>query len=94
MHDLRREAASRAFEKGLGIELVMVLTGHKTPSILLKHYTTLKASEAAAKLGEEARCLTVLDGHDIRIIPLQLPQRLAISRALGKRPSAAAVILA
>ena len=51
MHDLRREAASRAFEKGLGIESVMVLTGHKTPSILLKHYTALKASEVAAKLG-------------------------------------------
>ena len=51
MHDLRREAASRAFEKGLGVESVMVLTGHKTPSILLKHYTALKASEVAAKLG-------------------------------------------
>lgn len=50
MHDLRREAASRAFEKGLGIESVMVLTGHKTPSILLKHYTALKAAEVAAKL--------------------------------------------
>ena len=51
MHDLRREAASRAFEKGLGIESVMVLTGHKTPSILLTHYTALKASEVASKLG-------------------------------------------
>jgi integrase len=51
MHDLRREAASRAFEKGLGIESVMVLTGHKTPSILLRHYTALKASEVATRLG-------------------------------------------
>lgn len=51
MHDLRREAASRAFEKGLGIESVMVLTGHKTPPILLKHYTALKAAEVAGKLG-------------------------------------------
>lgn len=50
MHDLRREAASRAFEKGLGIESVMVLTGHKTAGILLKHYTALKASEVAGKL--------------------------------------------
>lgn len=29
----------------------MVLTGHKTPSILLNHCTALKASEVAARLG-------------------------------------------
>ena len=51
MHDLRREAASRAFEEGLSLPEVALLTGHKTPSILLRYYTALEAKRVASRLG-------------------------------------------
>lgn len=49
-HDLRHEATSRFFEKGLGIMEAAAITGHKTLT-MLKRYTHLRAEDLAAKLG-------------------------------------------
>ncbi|MBI3496086.1 MAG: site-specific integrase [Proteobacteria bacterium] len=49
-HDLRHEATSRLFEKGLGIMEVAAITGHKT-LVMLKRYTHLRATDLARKLG-------------------------------------------
>lgn len=49
-HDLRHEATSRLFEKGLGMMEVAAITGHKTLS-MLKRYTHLRAEDLAVKLG-------------------------------------------
>ncbi len=48
-HDLRHEATSRFFERGLGIMDVAAITGHKTLQ-MLKRYTHVKATQLAAKL--------------------------------------------
>jgi integrase len=56
-HDLRRDAASRLFEAGYSVQEVMLVTGHKTPVMLLRVYTALKAEDLhkgpAAKRGME-----------------------------------------
>lgn len=49
-HDLRHEATSRLFEKGLGIMEVASMTGHKSLT-MLKRYTHVEARKIAAKLG-------------------------------------------
>lgn len=49
-HDLRHEATSRLFEKGLGIMEVASMTGHKSLS-QLKRYTHMDAERLARKLG-------------------------------------------
>lgn len=49
-HDLRHEATSRFFEKGLNMMEVAAITGHKTLQ-MLKRYTHLRAKDLAAKLG-------------------------------------------
>ena len=49
-HDLRHEAISRFFEKGLSIAEVATISGHKDPKMLFR-YTHLKASDIADKLG-------------------------------------------
>lgn len=49
-HDLRHEATSRLFEKGLGVMDVASMTGHKSFS-MLKRYTHIDASRLAQKLG-------------------------------------------
>lgn len=49
-HDLRHEAASRLFEKGLNPMEVASITGHKTLQ-MLKRYTHLRAEDLAKKLG-------------------------------------------
>jgi integrase len=49
-HDLRHEATSRLFERGLGIMEVASMTGHKSLS-MLKRYTHVEASNLAKKLG-------------------------------------------
>ncbi|HZW12195.1 MAG TPA: site-specific integrase [Noviherbaspirillum sp.] len=49
-HDLRHEATSRLFEKGLNLIEVASITGHKTLE-MLKRYTHLRASDLATKLG-------------------------------------------
>ena len=48
-HDLRHEATSRFFEKGLDTMEVSAITGHKTLQ-MLKRYTHLKAEDLAKKL--------------------------------------------
>lgn len=50
LHDCRREATSRMFEKGLDIMEVSSMTGHKTLS-MLRGYTALRAHNIARKLG-------------------------------------------
>ncbi|OMW08633.1 integrase [Burkholderia pseudomallei] len=50
LHDLRHEATSRLFEKGLNPMEVASITGHKTLS-MLQRYTHLRAEDLAKKLG-------------------------------------------
>lgn len=49
-HDLRHEATSRFFEKGLNPMEVAEITGHKTFA-MLKRYTHLETPNLAKKLG-------------------------------------------
>lgn len=49
-HDLRHEATSRLFEKGLGLMEVASITGHKTVQ-MLKRYTHLRAEDLVERLG-------------------------------------------
>lgn len=49
-HDLRHEATSRFFERGLSVMEVASVTGHKTLQ-MLKRYTHLSATDLAARLG-------------------------------------------
>jgi integrase len=49
-HDLRHEAVSRLFEKGLGITEVSTISGHKELR-MLQRYTHLRAEDLALKLG-------------------------------------------
>ncbi|MFH7040799.1 tyrosine-type recombinase/integrase [Paucibacter sp. JuS9] len=49
-HDLRHEATSRLFEKGLNVMEVASMTGHKSMQ-MLKRYTHVEAEKVAAKLG-------------------------------------------
>ncbi len=49
-HDLRHEATSRLFEKGLGVTEVASMTGHKSLSMLMR-YTHTDAARLAKKLG-------------------------------------------
>lgn len=48
-HDLRREAVSRLFERGLNVAEVAAISGHKTWAVL-KRYTRLDARLLAEKL--------------------------------------------
>jgi|LNFM01.1.fsa_nt_gb integrase len=50
LHDLRHEATSRLFEKGLHIMEAAAVTGHKT-LIQLQKYTHLRPKDIAKKLG-------------------------------------------
>jgi integrase len=52
LHDLRHEAVSRLFERGLGIEEVAAISGHRTWS-QLKRYTHPKAEKLAEKLAKK-----------------------------------------
>ena len=49
-HDLRHEATSRFFEKGLNVMEVAAITGHKDLR-MLQRYTHLRAEDLAKKLG-------------------------------------------
>ncbi len=50
LHDLRHEATSRFFERGLNVMEVASVTGHKTLQ-MLKRYTHLSAGDLARRLG-------------------------------------------
>ena len=49
-HDLRHEATSRLFERGLNPIEVASITGHKDTRMLLR-YTHLRAEDLVKKLG-------------------------------------------
>lgn len=49
-HDLRHEAVSRLFEKGLNVMEVASISGHKTLQ-MLKRYTHLNVSDLLVKIG-------------------------------------------
>ncbi len=49
-HDLRHEAVSRLFERGLNVVEVSTISGHKELR-MLQRYTHLKASDLVARLG-------------------------------------------
>jgi integrase len=49
-HDLRHEAVSRLFEKGLNIAEVSAISGHKELR-MLQRYTHLRAADLVARLG-------------------------------------------
>ena len=49
-YDLRHEATSRLFEKGLNPTDVAAITGHKTLQ-MLKRYTHLRAEDLVGRLG-------------------------------------------
>jgi integrase len=49
-HDLRHEAVSRLFERGLSMMEVASISGHKTLS-MLQRYTHLRAEDLSAKMG-------------------------------------------
>jgi integrase len=49
-HDLRHEATSRFFERGLALPEVAAITGHKTWQ-MLRRYTHLNPADLARKLG-------------------------------------------
>ena len=48
-HDLRHEAISRFFEKGLSVPEVALISGHRDPRMLFR-YTHPRAEDIAAKL--------------------------------------------
>ena len=48
-HDLRHEAISRFFERGLSVAEVALISGHKDPRMLFR-YTHLSAEDVAKKL--------------------------------------------
>ena len=50
LHDLRHEATSRLFERGLSIVEVSAITGH-TDLAMLRRYTHLRADDLVARLG-------------------------------------------
>ena len=49
-HDLRHEATSRFFEKGLNPVEVATITGHKDTKMLMR-YTHLRAEDLVGRLG-------------------------------------------
>ena len=49
-HDLRHEATSRLFEKGLNPVEVATITGHKDTRMLMR-YTHLRAEDLVGRLG-------------------------------------------
>jgi len=55
-HDLRHEAISRFFERGLSIPEVALISGHKDPRMLFR-YTHLRAEDIAKKLNRDAATL-------------------------------------
>ncbi|MDA9581184.1 site-specific integrase, partial [Luminiphilus sp.] len=50
LHDLRHEATTRFFEKGLSMMEVAAITGHQDPR-MLRRYTHLDAADLADRLG-------------------------------------------
>lgn len=58
-HDLRHEAISRLFERGLTIPEVALISGHRDPRMLFR-YTHLRAEDVGAKLWAETGPTTAI----------------------------------
>ena len=56
-HDLRHEATSRFIEIGLSSQEVMVITGHKSET-MLSRYTQLRTQDIVAKLAKLSQTIT------------------------------------
>lgn len=54
-HDLRHEAISRLFERGLSVAEVALISGHKDPRMLFR-YVQLRPEDIAQKLGDWVPC--------------------------------------
>ena len=54
-HDLRHEAISRLFERGLSVAEVALISGHKDPRMLFR-YVQLRPEDIAHKLGDWVPC--------------------------------------
>jgi len=52
LHDMRREALSRLFEKGFNVAEVMAISGHQTADILMKVYAQVNADKLSEKLSK------------------------------------------
>ena len=63
-HDLRHEAISRFFERGLSIPEVALISGHKDPRMLFR-YTHLRAEDIARKLNRAVGTLGAVDSISI-----------------------------
>ena len=48
--DLRHEALSRLFERGLSVPEVMAISGHRSPDVLLKVYSQVDAEKLSERL--------------------------------------------
>jgi integrase len=77
-HDLRHEAITRLFERGLNIAEVSAISGHKELK-MLQRYTHLRAIDLVSRLGYPAR-----PRHAVTGAPETIPQykTLLISQAL------------
>lgn len=64
-HDLRHEAISRLFEKGLDMLEVATISGHKSLS-MLKRYTHLQAYKLVPKLDPKKRTPIKIDTHSFK----------------------------
>jgi hypothetical protein len=64
IHSLRVTGATRYLESGLGISLVMKLTGHTSPNMLLNVYNKLQLKEKRELLSTAANKILLIDGED------------------------------
>jgi integrase len=88
-HDLRHEACTRLFERGLSVMEVQKITGHKTLSQLLR-YTHLKVDHLNRRLDEteEQAMSTRSDrGTSAQLTPNALVSRLDETEAKVVRPA-------
>ncbi len=64
IHSLRVTGATRYLEAGLGISLVMKLTGHSSPDMLLNVYNKLKLEEKRELLATAVNKIFLTDGEN------------------------------
>jgi hypothetical protein len=64
IHSLRVTGATRYLEAGLGISLVMKLTGHSSPDMLLNVYNKLKLEEKRELLATAVNKIFITDGEN------------------------------
>ena len=55
-HDLRHEALSMYLEKGLSIQEVQVISGHRDINTLMKVYANLNPARISLKLNDNEHC--------------------------------------